>query len=201
MKKKSLFTIFIIILLVGAGVYIYLNFFKTFSSNTKKTSDVIEEYGYTLSDNQPEIYKKYFKELKSVLSNGEVDEDKYLELISKMFIIDLYSLDTKIDKNDIGGVEFVYSDALDNYKAKMADSLYLYVESNLYGKRKQKLPVVEDVSIEDVKNVSYYYAKKSDDNAYQVKVEWDYVKDLGYETEAVLYFIHDGNKLSLVEIK
>lgn len=204
MKKKKrgvvLLLILVILCIVG-GLYFYNNRIARKTSKTKKVSDTIEPYGYTLNENHPEIYKKYFKELKGILSSDNVDEDKYLELISKMFIIDLYSLDTKIDNNDIGGVEFVYSESVENYKAKMADTLYLYLESNLYGKRKQELPIVKDVFIDDVDTVSYYYNKKTDANAYQVKVNWNYEKDLGYEKKAILYFVHDEKKLSLVEIK
>ena len=201
-KRKRIVLILVFLIIVGlvGGIYFYNNNYVSVTK-TKKISDEIDGYGYTLNPNDPEIYKKYFKELKQVLSNSNVDEDKYLNLIAKMFIIDLYSLDTKIDNNDIGGVEFVYSGAMDNYKDKMKDTLYLYVESNLYGKRKQKLPIVVDVYVKDISTVPYYFDKKSDDKAYQVKVNWKYNKDLNYTTEAVLYFVHDNNKLSLVEIK
>lgn len=201
--KGKLLILFLIVLIAGLGFWFYNNKMKTTNTiTTKKVSDSIEGYGYTLDNNKSEIYKKYFKQLKEVLSSDPVDENKYLELISKMLIIDLYSLDNKIDNNDIGGVEFVYSGVVDNYKAKMADTIYMNIESNLYGKRKQKLPMVKDVTVDDVKTVPYYYLNgKSDNSAYQVKVSWEYQENMGYDRQTTLYFVHENNKLSLVEMK
>jgi len=201
--KKKIIIFLILLLVIGVGVYIYLSFFSTKSIIEVKQMDKIEEYGYTLNDRHPEIYKTYFKELKKELSSESVDEENYVTLISKLFIIDLYSLDIRIDSNDVGGVEFVYEPIIDSYKEKVQDTIYLHMESNLYGNRKQTLPIVEDVSIDQVKTVPYYYedGKKEDENAYEVTVSWKYKRDLGYQDSAKLYFVHDGNKLSLVEIK
>lgn len=202
--KKSVWIILLLLIIVGLGLYIYFSFFGGSSKHVeKKTIDSIPEYGYTLSDRSTENYKNYFEELKNVLSSADVDEEQYLKLISKMFIIDLYSLDLRIDNNDIGGCEFVYSDVLENYKAKVKDTLYLYLESDLYGKREQDLPIVDDVEVDEVNTVTYYYndSKEKDEEAYEVQVSWDYTKKSDYQKEAKLYFIHDEKKLSLVEIK
>lgn len=202
--KKGIILLFAILLIGGIGCYIYFSFFGgTSKINKKKDIDTIEEYGYHLSDRHTETYKKYFKELKSVLKEDTVDEEKYLELISKMFIMDLYSLDIRIDNNDIGGEEFVYEGAKANFKAKVQDTLYLYIESDLYGKREQDLPIVSDVSIDNINTVTYYYneGKDKDENAYVVDVHWDYVDSSDYQKSAQMYFIHDKNKLALVEIK
>ena len=43
----------------------------------------------------------------------EVDNKKYAEAISKLFVIDFFTLDNKSSKNDVGGVQFVYT----SYKA------------------------------------------------------------------------------------
>lgn len=202
--RKGVILLFAVLLIGGIIFYIYFSFFGgSHKINTKKDIDTIEEYGYHLSDRHTETYKKYFKELKSVLSKDPVDEDMYLELLSKMFIMDLYSLDLRVDNNDIGGEEFVYEKVRDNFKAKVGDTLYLYMESDLYGKRKQDLPVVSDVSIDNIDTVTYYYndSKDKDESAYVVDVSWDYIDSSDYQKSASLYFIHDGNKLALVEIK
>ena len=203
-KRKRLVTILFLLCLVGLGFYIYFQFFhKTRIVANKKEIDVIEEYGYSLNNMHPEIYKEYFKELKTVLKETPVDEEEYVTLISKMFIIDLYSLDIRVDQNDVGGVEFVYSDIVDSYKDKVKDTIYLYMESNLYGKRKQDLPIVKDVSVDSINNVPYYYENntKTDQNAYEVKVSWDYEETSDYQKSATLYFVHNDKKLELVEIK
>lgn len=203
MKKKFLIILFLLCL-IGLGIYIYSQFFyKTKVVSNKKEIDTIEEYGYSLNSMHPEIYRKYFKELKSTLKNSPVNEEEYVSLISKLFIIDLYSLDIRVDSNDVGGIEFVYSDIIESYKDKVKDTIYLYMESNLYGKRRQDLPVVKDVSIESVKTVPYYYenSTKVDNEAYEVKATWDYEEESDYQKSAILYFIHNDNKLELVEIK
>ena len=203
-KRKRLVTILFLLCLVGLGFYIYSQFFhKTRIVANKKEIDVIEEYGYSLNNMHPEIYKEYFKELKTVLKETPVDEEEYVTLISKMFIIDLYSLDIRVDQNDVGGVEFVYNDIVDSYKDKVKDTIYLYMESNLYGKRKQDLPIVKDVSVDSINNVPYYYENntKTDQNAYEVKVSWDYEETSDYQKSATLYFVHNDKKLELVEIK
>lgn len=203
--KKKFFLVFLLLCLLGVGIYIYLSFSSS-SSNTfvkKKTVDSIDEYGYTLNDRHPEIYRNYFNKLKKELSSDSVNEENYVTLISKLFIIDLYSLDIRIDSNDIGGIEFVYEPILESYEAKVKDTIYLYMDSNLYGDRKQDLPIVSDVSVDQINTVSYYYndGKNTDDKAYEVSVSWSYKEDLGYQDTAKLYFIHDNNKLVLVEIK
>ena len=64
-----------------------------------------------------------------------------------MFVTDFYTLSTKVTNQDVGGLEFIYSKNKDNFKLKASDTLYKYIESNVYGDRKQKLPeVVEFVS-------------------------------------------------------
>ena len=202
--KKSVILLLAFLCIGGFCCYVYFHFFAPSNKlNNKKGIDSIESYGYTLNDRHTDVYKNYFKELKSLLEDDIVNEEQYLNLIAKMFIMDLYSLDLRVDNNDIGGVEFVYEGARDNFKAKVQDTLYLYMESDLYGKREQDLPVVKDVTVSDVSTVAYYYNdnKDKDDAAYIVDVQWEYVDSSNYQKSATLYFIHDGNKLALVEIK
>ena len=202
-KGKKAFLLLFLLLLVAVGLYIYFSFFSMKSAVKVKQMDQIEGYGYTLNDRHPEIYKTYFKELKKELKSSSIEEENYVTLLSKLFIIDLYSLDIRIDSNDVGGIEFVYEPIRNSYKEKVQDTIYLHLESDLYGNRKQSLPIVKDVSVNQIKTVPYYYngGKEVDNEAYEVTVSWDYERDLGYQENAKLYFIHEDNKLSLVEIK
>ena len=83
------------------------------------------------------------------------------------------------------------------------DTIYKYVESDIYNQRTQKLPTVDVVSIDSVKSTEYTYGDNSDENAYEVSAHWTY-KDSkiadGYQTEAKFIYVHDGKKLVLVEI-
>ncbi|MEG1351237.1 MAG: hypothetical protein RSC85_01995, partial [Bacilli bacterium] len=96
MKKRnkiiiiSLIIIFILISIIIGG-YFLLNKKET-KTNTPLIINEIKDYNYKLKDNDSKIYKDLFKELKKVLDNKEVNEEEYVKLISKMFIMDFYTL-------------------------------------------------------------------------------------------------------------
>ena len=173
MKKKNdrkIILLFVVVGLLLFGFLIYRVNKDFFSKNAnKKQIDSIEYYGYTLTKSDTDIYKTTFKELTKVLNEKPIDNTLYAKLIStikilkklisKLFIIDLYTLDNKLSSTDIGGLEFLHKDLRDNFKENMGSSLYKYVESNLDGKRKQELPVVKDVTISDVFETKYTYNK------------------------------------------
>ena len=138
-----------------------------------------------------------------ILNSKKKNEEEYVKSISKLFIIDFYSLEDKLAKTDIGGKDFVHELELEDFLEKAQDTMYKYVENNLYGERKQKLPSVDKVTVEKVGTVPYTYKDKKDDNAYEVSVTWTYKKNTGegYQTKATMYFVHEDKKLYLVELK
>ncbi len=204
-KGVKRFLLVLVILVVGAVSFVvYQSFHKTSQVSDVKVLKEIKEYGYKLQDNKSNAYKKLFSQLEEELSKSDVDEKKYVELITKMFILDFYSLDEKVAKTDVGGVQFVYSDILDNFLENAEDTLYKYVESDIYKQRKQDLPVVQDVKIESIQNETFAYLEENDDNAFVVNVSWTYKdadKAKGYQDSATLVFIHHGKRLDLVELK
>ena len=54
-----------------------------------------------------------------------------------------------------------------------------------------------------VENTKFEYNNKYDDKAYEVDISWDYTDNQfsSYQKKATLVFIHDGDKLSLVELQ
>ena len=120
-----------------------------------------------------------------------------------MFIYDFYSLNDKTAKTDVGGLEFVHSAALENFIQNAEDTYYKYLESNIYNNRKQNLPVVSNISIDSTEQTQFAYGNENDENAYMVKVSWDYTDSnfSDYQKEATLIFVHEDFKLSLVELK
>lgn len=197
-KRKLI--IFLIIILVCVLVFFY---FKISSKKVTKVKviDEIKEYGYTLKDSKSKLYKDEFDNLRKILSSSNPSEEKYVESISKLYIIDFYSLSDKFAKTDVGGSDFVYKEELADFLENAEDTMYKYVESNLYGGRKQNLPTVKSVKVKDISKDTFKYGSKTDDDAYKVTVTWDYTDSSGdgYQDSAVLIFIHDGKKLSLVE--
>lgn len=202
MKKKKqksylkFFLLFIIILLVGFVVYSRIS-----SDSTIRVVSEIADYSYFLESNETKIYKKYYKELEEELSDKKINEENYAKLIAKLFLIDFYTLSNKLTNQDIGGVQFLYEDIQDNFKLKATDTLYKYVKSDIYGNRNQELPTVKDVKIESIETKDYSYLEKEDKNAFIIKTKIIYKKDLGYDEEKTLVIIHDGMKLSIVEVK
>ena len=201
MKKNKGRGVIVIFIIVGIILFGYLGYRVKndfFKGSERKKLDSIELYGYTLSKNDTEIYKTYFKELSKVLNEKTIDYTEYAKLISKLFVIDLYTLDNKLASTDIGGLEFLHKDLKDNFKENMGSTLYNFVESNIDGKRTQELPIVKDVNVSDVFETKYTY-NKTEYDAYIVSTDITYEKDLGYPKRMKLTIIKDNNILYIVK--
>ena len=201
MKKNKGRGVIVIFIIVGIILFGYLGYRVKndfFKGSEKKKLDSIELYGYTLSKNDTEIYKTYFKELSKVLNEKTIDYTEYAKLISKLFVIDLYTLDNKLASTDIGGLEFLHKDLKDNFKENMGSTLYNFVESNIDVKRTQELPIVKDVNVSDVFETKYTY-NKTEYDAYIVSTDITYEKDLGYPKSMKLTIIKDNNILYIVK--
>ena len=213
-KKKSIMP-FIIFLLVLVIVLVTFLIIKNAPKKDNKTStkhekiDKIENYDYNLYKNNTSLYKKYFEELKEVLNKEEIDEEEYAKLIARLFVIDFYSLDTHITNQDVGGLDYVYSPIRDNFALKATDTIYKYVKSNVYGDRKQKLPVVKEITKTDIVSKRYTYTSTdktidiNDNNAYFVAISWTYEDNSGkYQTSATITIIHEKDDLlSIVSVE
>lgn len=164
----------------------------------KKELDIIKPYGYKLDDRDTSTYKKYFKELKEVLSQEKVDEEKYARLLTKLFITDFYTLDNKLTSTDIGGLEFIHKDQVENFILNAEETMYKTVESDLYNERKQSLPEVKSVKIDNIEKTTYTYNNKEYE-AYKVAASWTYKEDMGYERDGTFIIMKDNGKLNVVE--
>lgn len=188
MKKKYkvlLFIIAILILIVGA-IFLVPKFFKPKESEPVKVVDSIDDFSYTLEDRDTNLMKEVYNELKALLKSDDKDKKSYAEVVAKLFVIDLFTIENKRNKYDVGGVEFVYPDAVSNYKINVEDTLYKTVKNDSNGKRKQSLPVVRSVSIDGIEESTF---KVGDDKTYDsfvMNVSWNYEKDLGYDKSAVI---------------
>ena len=200
-KYSRLFILIILIVLIIGLSVLALGKFNS-KKTTKKVKDIMEikEYDYTLKENATDYYKKLFKELSDTLKSKNVDEEKYSDLVAKMFVADFFNLDNKYSKNDVGGVEFVYKNYQTDFEKYAMDAIYKSVESNVYGNRKQKLPVVDSVKTEKVKNEVFKYGDSSDENAYVYNFNITYKEDLDYQTNGNLVLIHNGKKIDVASM-
>lgn len=213
--KKVLKILLIIIIIIGlgsGGIFIYKKIVDSDDNGKKpvtveiKKLDEIKGFSYSLYDNSSELYKELFNELKEVLEAKELDEKKYAELISKMFVEEFYTLSNKVTNQDVGGLDFVHAKVKDNLKLKASDTIYKYIESNVYGDRQQKLPTVSEFVSCEVVVDDYSFNDKDtglsivDTNSYVVKLVWKYKEDLGYQTRATIRLVHEDKVLSIISI-
>ena len=202
MNKKLVIILLISILILVGGVACYYLFIPD-KKGVKEVEvvDDIKDYNYVLHDNESELYNMTFKELKAELARATVDDIRYAELISKLFIIDFYTLSNKITNNDIGGVEYFHPDYVDNFINKAKDTVYKYVKSNVYNDRVQDLPTIKSITFVESDNVKFNHDKVIDDTAILIKLQFDYEKDMGYSSEAIITLVHNDKMLYIVEVK
>lgn len=189
----------ILVVIIVIGVKFTLEFLVKNEKNvvTKKELDSLELYGYTLDDYDSDLYKEYFNDLKGTLNSKEVNYEDYAKEIVKLFVSDFYTLDNKLTSSDIGGVEFIPSDMVENFKMHAGDTMYNHVKTNIYGDRVQKLPIVKSVEVTNIENITYTY-KDKEYSAYKVSARWEYQEDLGYKNNEIFTLIKDNNKLYIV---
>lgn len=203
-KNKKIIIPIIIILLVTLSIGGYLIFKQTTDKSTSaktKVVDKIDNYGYTLEKDATNLYKDLFKKLQKVLNENEVNEEEYAKLIAQMASSDFYTLDNKMSKNDIGGSQFIYEPYRKNFVLEASETVYKYIQHNLYGTRTQQLPEVDQVDVEEIKQESYKYKKISDEKAYTVKVKLVYKKDMGYPSNVTVKLLHNNKKLEVYYMK
>ncbi len=208
MKKstKILITFIIILILVGVGGVLYFYVFKKQPTEEIPQKEVtvtntIDEYGYTLEDRDTELFKEKFEELKNLLQESEYNEETYRTLVSELFIIDFFTIDNKISRYDIGGLEYVYSSALESFKSVAESSIYKTVENNLDDTRTQDLPVVTSIEVTEMTETTFTMPDDTEVSGYRVALTWEYEENLGYDTSGVLILIPDGKKMSVVFYK
>lgn len=200
-KQYKIVLIVIICLLVGGfAVLVGSYLFNGEEDETITVLDRIDGYNYTLDDRDTNLMKDTFKELKGVLSKEEVDYVSYRDLLAKLFIIDLFTMNNKINKYDVGSFEYVYPDSINNFKENVEDTIYKHMENNSKGKRNQALPIVKKVNVDESKEEKYTIGDKEYDS-YVLNLSWEYERDLGYDKKATLTLIKMDDKLYVVEYK
>lgn len=203
-KKKTLITIAILIILLTGITAAYLILKNSKNDTPKENKPVsveeIKGYDYILEDRDTTLYKEKYLDLKKLLESENIDKEKYAKLVSELYIIDLYTINNKISKYDVGSSEFVHPDYRENYELKVRDTLYKYVEDNSYNSRTQELPEVKSTNISDLKKSTYTLGEEKKDS-FEASITWDYVKDLEYDKSATIILIESESKIYVVEQK
>lgn len=206
MKLKKLPKILMIgvalLLVIALAAVLVINFWP----QEQKVKEVkvlksIDEYGYELKDNKTKKYKDLFKELEDILRADEVNEEEYAKKVAQMFVYDFFSLEDKAAKTDVGGVDFVHPNAVANFLVNAEDTYYKYVESNIYGERKQDLPAVDVVTVDSIEATEFAYNNEMHP-AYEVRLSWTYTDDKfsSYQKTAIVILIKSDIKYYVVQI-
>ena len=139
-KKYKVGLIVISVLLVGV---ISLGVLRIFYNDEEEKREVnvtsvisnISDYGYTLDDRDTDYMKEVFSELENILESLEIDYHAYAEALAKLFVIDFYTLENKINKYDIGSLEYILSSSVESFRLKAQDTIYRDVIDNTYRDR------------------------------------------------------------------
>lgn len=201
MKKKYkviLIIIIILIVLLAASLVAVKLLSKSDNKDAVKVVDSIDEFGYTLDDRDTKLMKNTYNELKNVLSSDEINYEEYAKKLAELFVIDLFTMDNKVNRYDVGSTEYVYPDNVDNFKTNVEDTIYKSMENNSDGKRRQDLPEVSSITNSSVEGSTFLFGEDEYDS-YVVSITWDYVDDLGYDDNATITLIELDNKLYVVE--
>ncbi len=205
-KKFGKFILFLFILLIAGGlIYFAIKPNNKTKNEQKKVVDTIDNFEYTVSENATKLFKSEFKKLKNELSKDEINNEEYASLVSKLFIIDFFTLDNKATKNEVGGVQFVYDNYRKTFIDKARDEFYKYVRNNLNNDRTQKLPVVSSIEVTSCEKKEASSLLKGDefsqiDEAYEVNLTWEYEEDLGYQKTGKVVIIKNNDKLVVAKL-
>ena len=205
-SKKILIILSMILVVVCLGLGAYFIFFKKPLNEESNIPEVkimnkIEGFEYTLDERDTEIFKEKFEKLKALLETENFSEEEYVSLVSELFIIDLYTIDNKISKYDIGGLEYVYEPARDSFKSIVMDSIYKTVINNIGNKREQSLPIVTNTTVNSVTPSTYLMPDESEVSSYTVSISWEYETALGYDNGGTLELIKNNNRVDVVSFK
>lgn len=205
LKKWVKVAIFILILLL-LSIIGFVTYSKLSNKKEEKVETVIKEeiesdtYKYYINSSASKYEKEVFEELKKVLSKEEINEEEYASLLAKVFISNLFTLNSKNNSSDISSSQYVYSSYQDTYKTIIKDTIYSSIELNLNGERTQELPEVSDVEVISNKRIKFFLDKEIiDEQAFDIKVNISYVKDLGYPTEYNIVLVKNNDLLEVAK--
>ncbi len=194
-RRYKIIIVLIVILIVTAVVGFTIFSFLPKDENKVEILESIDEYGYNLENRDKEYYVNNFNILKDILSSDEIDYEKYAEQISILFITDLYSINNKINKYDVGGIDFVYESYKESFKNKISDTMYKYMALEDV----HNLPEIKSVEIEEIIESTFNF-NETDYESYEVSISWKFAEELGYETSSKITIIKEEEKLFIVEL-
>lgn len=197
-SRKITFALIIVVIVLTSSYLIKTILEPVKTINESKINKEIEGWNYTLDDRDTEIMKTNFTELAEILSKSPIDYEFYASTLAKLYIIDLYTIDNKINASDIPCLEYIEPSIIDNYKLNIMNTLYKFVIDNTNNKRKQELPIVKDIIVDEI-IAEKFSLNNQEYDGYKISLSWEYEKELEYDKTAVLNIIKKDSKLFVVK--
>lgn len=197
-SRKITFALIIVVIVLTSSYLIKTILEPVKTINESKINKEIKGWNYTLDDRDTEIMKTNFTELAEILSKSPIDYEFYASTLAKLYIIDLYTIDNKINASDIPCLEYIEPSIIDNYKLNIMNTLYKFVIDNTNNKRKQELPIVKDIIVDEI-IAEKFSLNNQEYDGYKISLSWEYEKELEYDKTAVLNIIKKDSKLFVVK--
>ena len=204
-KKYKIILIVIVLLIISISA---LGISRAFVSKDKKPKiqnvtnviSGIDKFGYTLDNRDTSYMKDEFNNLTAILEKDEIDYEAYATSLAKLFVIDFYTLNNKINKYDVGSLEYVYAPKKADFEAKARDTIYNDIIDNTYLDRIQNLPEITNVEILSIEE-SEITLNENPTFAYKLTMNYEYKEDLGYDKSGTIYLIKNNEKLEVALYK
>lgn len=193
-SRKITFALIIVVIVLVSSYLIKTVLEPAKIINESKINKEIKDWDYTLDDRDTELMKTNFNELDNILKQNKIDYEAYAEALAKLYIIDLYTIDNKINSSDTPCLEYIEPSITDNFKLNIMNTLYKFVIDNTNNKRKQELPIVKEVSVTEIITEKFTLSEQEYDG-YKVTLSWEYEQDLGYDKTSILNIIKKDIKL------
>ena len=196
---KGIILIAVLFAIVGTFIIIYTRLQKKsdIPVNVATVKDSIDKYGYTLNDDVTAYYQQEFDDLKAMANDSSKSDEDIASQVAKLFVIDLFSMNYKVNKYEVTSTQYFYSDKQDMHKQKVIDKLYNLMEDNGFNDRKQKLPEVTNVTVNSTTKGTYNMTDTRKVDSYVVDLGITYKEDLGYDTESVVTMVKDSNGVNM----
>jgi|GEM_PF-1042299 len=132
-------------------------------------SDII---GYQLCRNSTEHQIELFELL--IIAHDQFNETQwdrdlkaYAEIIARNFVADFFTLSNKSSRTDVGGLQFVYEDLVDQFSTFAIDTFYLYLNQHIERFGHDALPTVATTTILSSSFESYWIEIEVDEDEYE----------------------------------
>ena len=191
LKKRALFIIISIIICIL--LYILIFHSSVVISIIKKTETTCK-FDYTLEKRDTDLMKENFKELDNVLCDDQIDYKKYADFLSKLFIIDLYTIDNKKNMYDVGSLEYVYDK---DYSNVIIEQLLYYSNGTIMNGLNSTILKNVSIAIPDINEqlqIVNYLKKKTQEIDNLIDSKSKIIEELEQYKKSLIYEYVTGKK-------